>query len=474
MAIIQTQSGQHVIIIGGGIAGLSTAWYLQEQGIHYSIIEQGAYWGGKIHTETLETDEGRFIVEVGPDSFISQKPWAKQLATDIGFAEHLLGTNDDERETFVLNKGKLTPLPDGVMLIVPTRFLPFAMSPLISPLGKLRMGLEAFIPAKKGDEDESLAHFVRRRLGAEALDKLAEPLMSGIYNTDAEQQSLLATFPRFRVLEQKYGSLTKGMIVSQKQAKQVPSTGKKSSMFTSFVGGMQSFVDALVEKLSGDLLLNCSVQEVTPSNQQYQVHLESGEMLLADAVVFATPAYITANLLQNIASETAKQLNEIRYLSTGTVSIAFRKQDIPQPLKGFGVVIPSSEKRAINAITVSSTKFHHRAPENYVLMRVFFGGSRTPQTMALSDDELLKVVKNELHDLTGVTIPPLFARMYRNRRANPQYDVGHLERIAAIEKGLPENIFVTGSAYQGVGVPDCVHQGQLTAQKIAEKLPVLD
>lgn len=475
MAIIETHTARtpHVVIIGGGIAGLSTAWYLQQQGINYTIIEKGSQWGGKIRTETLEADDGRFIVEVGPDSFISQKPWAKQLAIEIGFDSQLLGTNDDKRETFVLNKGKLTSLPDGVMLIVPTRFLPFALSPLFSPLGKLRMGLEAFIPPKTDDADESLAAFIRRRLGNEALDKLAEPLMSGIYNTDAEKQSLLATFPRFRTLEQKYGSITKGMIAAMNQRKQAPSSGKKPSMFTSFIDGMQSFVDAIVENLSGDLLLNSSVEEIAQSGQQYHIQLETSETLIADAIVLAIPAYIAANLLQDFAPEIAEELDEIRYLSTGTVSVAFRKQDIPQPLKGFGVVIPRSEKRSINAITVSSTKFNHRAPDDYILMRVFFGGSRTPQTMELTDDEVLEVVKAELRDLTGVTVAPLFAKIYRNHRANPQYDVGHLERIATIEDTLPENIFVTGSAYRGVGVPDCVNQGKLVAQKIAEKLPVM-
>jgi oxygen-dependent protoporphyrinogen oxidase len=475
MASIETQTGQsaHVMIVGGGIAGLSTAWYLQQQGIAYTLLEKGKHWGGKIRTEIAETNEGRFVVEVGPDSFITQKPWANQLAAEINFAEQLLGTNDDQRETFVLSKGKLTPMPDGIMLIVPTRFMPFAMSPLISPLGKLRMGLEAFIPCKQDNEDESLAAFVRRRLGDEALDKLAEPLMAGIYNTDAEKQSLLATFPRFRILEQKYGSLTKGMIASAQQAKQSANSGKKSSLFSSFIGGMQTFVDALVEKLNGNLLLNTAVEQITQDNQQYQIYLNNGETLIGDALVLAIPAYTAANLLQELSPNIVKHLDEIRYLSTGTISLAFLRQDIPQPLKGFGVVIPRSEKRPINAITVSSTKFNHRAPEDTILMRVFFGGSRSPQSMELSDDELLQMVQEQLLDLTGITTRPLFTRIYRNHRANPQYDVGHLDRIETIEKTLPENLFVTGSAYQGVGVPDCVHQGQLTAQKIAEKLTVI-
>lgn len=403
---------------------------------------------------------------MGPDSFISQKPWAKQLAVEIDFEDQLIGTNDEKRETFVLNKGKLTPLPDGMMLIVPTRFLPFAMSPLISPLGKIRMGLEAFVPAKQDDEDESLAAFMRRRLGNEALDKLGEPLMAGIYNTDPEKQSLLATFPRFRTLEQKYGSITKGMLAAMQQRK--GSSNSKSSLFTSFRGGMQTFSDHLVQKLKGMLLLDTAVIQISQDNQHYQVNLDNNQTIQADGIVLATPAYIAAELLQNISIATTEHLDKIRYLSTGTLSLAFHKADIPRELGGFGVVIPRSEKRPINAITVSSTKFDHRSPEDCVLMRVFFGGSRSPQSMELSDDELVRVVREQIKDLTGVDISPLFTRIYRNHRANPQYDVGHLGHLQTIDNSLPENIFLTGSAYRGVGVPDCVHQGHLTAQRIAE------
>jgi protoporphyrinogen/coproporphyrinogen III oxidase len=466
-----TAKSPHIIIVGGGIAGLSTAWYLQQQGISYTVLEKSDHWGGKIRTEIVETEAGQFVVEVGPDSFISQKPWAKQLAIEIGFEDQLLGTNDDKRETFVLNNSKLTPLPDGMMLIVPTRFLPFVMSPLISPLGKLRMGLEMFIPPKQDDEDESLAAFMRRRLGNEALDKLAEPLMAGIYNTDAEKQSLLATFPRFRTLERQYGSITKGMIAAIQQRKS--NSSSKSSLFTSFSGGMQTFVDDLVEKLEGNLRLNTGVKQIIQDKQQYEVSLDNGDIIQGDVVVLATPAYVAADLLQDLSPLTAERLGEIRYLSTGTISLAFRKKDIPQAIRGFGVVIPRSEKRPINAITVSSTKLDYRAPEDCVLMRVFFGGSRSPQTMALSDDELLRVIQEQVHDLTGIEVPPLFTRIYRNHKANPQYDVGHLERLQIIDNGLPENIFLTGSAYRGVGVPDCVHQGQLTAQTIAEELPMI-
>ncbi len=248
-------SSPHIAIVGGGIAGLSAAWYLQQRGLSYTLLEQSDRWGGKLLTERT----GGFVVEGGPDSFITQKPWGVQLARELGLGERLLGTNDAARKVYVLHKGRPTPLPDGVLLIVPTKLKPFVLSGLISPLGKLRMGLDLFIPARRAAQDETLADFVTRRLGREALDKIAEPLLSGIYNAEADKQSLLATFPRFRQLEQEHGSLTRGILASRRSrhaAPQPATNGKAPSMFTSFVGGMDELVQALCAQLTGDLRLD--------------------------------------------------------------------------------------------------------------------------------------------------------------------------------------------------------------------------
>jgi protoporphyrinogen/coproporphyrinogen III oxidase len=254
-----------VAVVGGGIAGLSTAYYLQQAGLQYTLLEQSDSWGGKILTDQIDVaGAGSFVVEGGPDSFISQKPWALQLARELGMEDRLLGTNDDRRQIFVLNNGRPTPLPDGVLLIVPTKIKPFALSPLLSPLGKLRMGFDLFIPAKRDGQDETLADFITRRLGSEALDKIAEPLMSGIYNAEAEKQSLLATFPRFRALEEKHGSLIRGMLASRRpssngtgtqSAGPQPAGQKPVSMFVSFKDGTTELVQALLEALTGDLQL---------------------------------------------------------------------------------------------------------------------------------------------------------------------------------------------------------------------------
>ncbi|RMG87390.1 MAG: protoporphyrinogen oxidase, partial [Chloroflexi bacterium] len=261
-ASTKTFSKTPVVIIGGGIAGLAAAYELQSQGVPYVLLESSQRFGGKIRTEHIPNPdgEGQFVVEVGPDSVLTQKPWALNLAKELGLQDQFLGTNDDSRRTYVLRDGRLVPLPDGVFLIVPTRVLPFIRTPLFSWRGKLRMALDWFIPPRQDDGDESLADFVRRRLGVEALDRLAEPLMAGIHNAEAENQSLLATFPRFRQLEKQHGSLIRGMLAARRKVP--PTTGKRQSVFTSFRGGMQTLVDALLEQLNGDLRLNVAASAI--------------------------------------------------------------------------------------------------------------------------------------------------------------------------------------------------------------------
>ena len=469
-------------IIGGGIAGLSTAWYLQEQAkelghnLQLTLIEQSDRWGGKILTDEVQGPDGSpFIVEGGPDSFLTQKPWALQLARELDMNDRLLATNDRQRKVFVLNKGKPTPLPDGVLLIVPTKIMPFAMSPLLSPLGKLRMGLDLFIPSKKDGKDETLAEFINRRLGKEALDKIAEPLMSGIYNAEAERQSLLATFPRFRTLEEKHGSLIRGMLASRKARSKRRAAAPKEqeqkkpqiSMFASFQSGTEELVHAIVDDLEGELRLNTTIKSVRQTAGGYELEAAGGDPIEAEVVVLAVPSYVAASLIRQEQPTAASTLDSIRYVSTGTISFAYKAEEITL-LEGFGLVIPKSEDRSINAVTITSTKFNHRAPEGHVLIRVFFGGSRSPHMMDLDDEALEETVKKELDTLLGIDAEPLFRRIYRWHRANPQYDVGHLHLVEEVENALKEGLYVTGSPYRGIGLPDCVHQGQQTARKILD------
>lgn len=469
----------HTVIIGGGISGLSTAWYLQQQAetqgidFSYTILEASRHWGGKVRTELVDGFEDTpFIIEAGPDSFLTQKPWALELARDLGLDSELLGTNDDKRTVYVLKNGEPIPFPQGMALIVPTNHDTFLQSRLISTMGKTRMLQEAQIPAKGDDEDESMAEFVYRRFGQEALTWLADPLMAGIYSGDSERLSILATFPRFRQMEKTYGSLIHGMQEARQQAhRQQPDNSQKLPAFVSFKAGTQTLIDALVPRLNGNLQRITSVKSIEQlDDTHYRIYSADGDIIKANSIVLTTPAPITANLLHSVTPKSSEALREIRYLSTGTLSLAFKASQVVAPLDGFGMVIPRQEQRAINAVTISSTKFNHRAPNDYVLLRVFFGGSRTPNTMSLDDRDVLKMVRAELESIFGIQGAPTFHRLYRWWNANPQYDVGHLACIDNIEASLPSGIYLTGSAYRGVGLPDCVHQAQQTAQQLLSNL----
>ncbi len=470
----------HIAIIGGGIAGLSTAYYLQQQieeqnlPIRYSLLEAGPRLGGKLLTEHVEG----YTIEAGPDSFITQKPGALKLVADLGLEEQLVVTQDQNKGVYVYQGGRMKSLPDGVMLIVPTKIMPFALSPLFSPLGKMRMGFDLVLPARTDDGDETLADFIRRRLGSEALDRLAEPLMSGIHNAEAEHQSIMATFPRFRAIEKQHGSLIRGMLAGRRnQARPAPahnangsSSARPRSIFMSMQHGIAELSDAVAERLTGDVRVNAPVLAITRTDTGYQLQLPDGERLTVDQVVLATPAFAAADLLADIQPQLAEGLRGIRYVDTGTVSLAYRTQDFPSHLKGFGYVIARSDGRRINAVTWSSHKWPGRAPDGRVLMRVFFGGSRNPDVFHLDDAALLDLVKKELNATMGLEAEPLLSRIYRWPQASPQYDVGHLDRLADLESLCPSDLYLTGSAYRGVGIPDCIAQGEKTAQQVVASL----
>ncbi len=487
--IRNTQYATRVAIVGGGIAGLATAYYLQEKARHanlplyYSLIESAPAFGGKISTDI---NDG-FVVEGGPDSFITQKPAALRLCRELGLEDRLLGTNDARRKVYVLDGGRLRALPDGVMLVIPTRFTPFALSPLISIPGKLRMGMDLLIPPRRENGDESLADFIRRRLGQEALDKIAEPLMAGIHVADPERLSLQATFPRFIQLEQQHGSLIKGML-AQKARRAAPGSngaGRQISLFMTLRGGLRELVETLVHRLEGDLLPGTQVVGLehvrgTPTldEARYRLHLADGRALPADVVILATPSYTAAELVEPLHPALAEGLRAIRYVSTATVSLGFRRAGFEHPLDGFGFVVSARERSRLMACTWTSTKFSQRAPEEHVLVRCFVGGHRHEDLVNLPDGELVGIIRQELHQVMGVRAQPVLTRIYRWPQANPQYDVGHLERVdhlAALAANLP-GLYLTGSAYRGVGIPDCIQQGEETAaavmSAISEPQPV--
>ncbi|MHB1132840.1 MAG: protoporphyrinogen oxidase [Chloroflexota bacterium] len=466
-----------VAIVGGGIAGMTTAYDIQQAAqqrgldLSYTLVEGSDRLGGKVVTHRRDG----FVVEGGPDCFLTQKPWAHALCGELGLGERLLGTNEASRKVRIPWRGRMHTLPDGVLLIVPTRFMPFALSRLISPLGKLRMGLDLVIPSRRDDGDESVATFVRRRLGGEALDKIAEPLMGGIHVSDPERQSILATFPRFRDIERKHGSLVRGMLAARRA--HPARAAKPLPMFMSLRGGLQELTETLEGRLSAASLLRSrrALAVNRKAGGVYQVTLEGGEQLEAEAVVLAVPARVASELLAEHFGALAERLRALRYVSTATVSFGFRQSDLARPLDGFGFVVPSKEGRRITGCTWSSTKFAGRAPSGHVLLRCFLGGAVDERPALLPEAEMVAVARQELRDLMGLTAEPVLTEVFRWRDAHPQYDVGHLDWVADVERlcAREPGLHLVGSSYRGVGLPDCINSANRAAQAIlaSQRLP---
>ena len=470
-----------VIIIGGGIAGLAAAYRIQEEinsgaQISCTVLEGSDRVGGKIHT--IRRDG--FILERGPDSFISQKPAVVELCKKLGIDDHLMGTKTDHPKTFVYINRKMVTIPDGLSLMVPTKFMPFVTTRLFSWPGKIRMGLDLFLPRRRGNSDESLASFVRRRLGTEALERMAQPLMSGIYASDPEQMSLNASFPMFAQVEKKYRSLVLGMLAQKRKRARTPSPPtpkgyKPFSFFLTMKNGLSEIVETLVEQ-SPDIQFRTQVPVNTlqKNSNGWRVKLESGEDLEADAAILSTPANITAPLMEDWAPGIAARLNQIPYVSTAAVVLGFDRNRFAHPLRGFGFVVPHIEKRKITACTWVSSKFAGRAPENRVLLRAFVGGAVNEYLAEQDADTIKHQVREELQDIMGISEEPLFCEVFQYRKGNVQYRVHHPQLISEIEKELTDfkGLFLAGSAYKGIGIPDCVKNGTENAESALEFLGV--
>ncbi len=464
---------KRIAIVGGGISGLSAAFEIEEyrrnsgSAVDYVLYESSARLGGVLRTEKIDG----CVVEAGPDSFISEKPWAADLCRELGLGDQLIGSNDADRKTYILVRGRLIPMPDGLMFMVPTKILPTGFSPLFSWKTKLRMAQELLHPPRSADGDESVASMVERHYGAEMVDRLADPLLSGVYGGEAESLSVRAVLPRFAEMERKYGSLGKAMLAARKK---IPAAKAQVArpLFTSLHDGMQHLAESVIARLTPESLrTNSSVGTVQPEASGWNVVNESGAERF-DAVIIALPARAASMVLRECGPELAGELGAIQYSSSITVALGYDnrvRQSLPP---GFGFLVPRSEGKRMLAATFVHNKFPHRAPPDRALLRCFFAGANAEAVWESSDAELIAIVRHELQQIAGVRGEPLFARVYRWKLAMAQYGVGHLERLERIEalrRKLP-GLALAGNGYRGIGVPDCVRSGREAAKEHLERL----
>jgi protoporphyrinogen/coproporphyrinogen III oxidase len=456
---------RRVAIVGGGIAGLSAAYYLEKakrQGaaLEWALYEQSERVGGVIGTEYRDG----FVLEAGPDSFLSAKPEAADLCRELGLGGELIYSNDSQRKTYILVKGRLTPIPDGLQFMVPTRIMPMATTSLFSLGAKIRMLREVFTAPGSPKGDESVGDFVRRHFGQEMVDRVAEPLLAGVYGGNADNLSIRAVLPRFAEMERNEGSLVRATLKSlQKTTKASP-----QPLFTSLRRGMQQLVDALVAALPpASFRLRQSVAAIRRVNEEWQ--LTAGEQTERfDTVFLAAPAPVAAELISDLNERASTELERISYTSSAAVLLACDKPALPP---GFGFLVPASEGRKLLACTFVHKKFPDRAPEGTALLRCFFSSARLPELQECSEAVLQSFARQELQEILGIDLRPKFACVFRRDHGLPQYETGHLERVAEIQAqfGKMPGLHLIGNSLNGIGVPDCIRSARLAVDKLVNR-----
>lgn len=462
-----------VVVIGAGLSGLTAAHRVAERAraerraVDLTVIESKARIGGAVWTDRVDG----FTLEGGADSFITNKPWAVDLCRRLGLSDRLLGTDPQHRRSFVVRQGKLVPVPEGFVLMAPNRIGPLLSTPILSLRGKLRMLLDLVLPRKDSTEgDESLASFVKRRLGREALERLVQPLVGGIYTADPNELSLKATLPQFLEMERDHGSLILAAIRQARKNRGLERTasGARYGMFVTLDDGMDALPSALAAALPpGSIRTSTVVRRVSRNGaaSPWLVELLDGPNIEADAVILSTEAHASARLLDGVDEALALQLRSIPYASSVIVNVAYRRDQIAHPLDGFGAVVPATENRSILAVSFLSVKFPRRAPAGTVLMRVFLGGATQAALFDLDDEAIRTIVKAELYDLLGARGEPLLIKVGRHPRAMPQYTLGHLDRVQTLRRLALRHprLILTGNAFDGVGIPDVIRAAEAAA-----------
>ena len=465
---------KRIAIIGGGISGLSAAYTIEEKRrsgtpVEYVLFESKPRLGGVLVTERVDG----CLVEAGPDSFLTEKPWASDLCTRLGLGDQLIGSNDAARKTYILVKNKLVVMPDGLMFMVPTKIMPTVLSPLFSVRTKLRMAREWFHPPHKASADETVAEMVERHYGPEMVDMLADPLLSGVYGGEATQLSVRAVLPRFADMESKHGSLGRAMLSARKKMAAAPKAPARP-LFTSLKNGMQQMTDALVANLDPNALKTSVPVELLVRELEGWTVSAGYQSDQFDAVIIATPTPAAASVLQSADENLSAELRSIQYSSSVTVTLGYDDKVRRALPPGFGFLVPRSAGRRMLAATFVHNKFPHRAPADRAIIRCFLGGARDEQILQSSEEEIVQIVRDELEQIINLRSEPLFSRVYKWRSAMAQYSVGHLERLQRIEalrQNLP-GLALAGNGYTGIGVPDCVRSGTEAASKILAEMGI--
>ncbi|MDO4575535.1 MAG: protoporphyrinogen oxidase [Planctomycetia bacterium] len=463
-----------IAVVGAGISGLSAAYRLREccPDAELAVFDRRNRPGGLIQTDLIDG----FEVEQSVDNFITTVPYGLDLCRKVGLESEIVTTTPQHRQTFVVWKNRLCKLPDGFMMMAPTQWWPMAITPLLSPWGKIRSGLELFVPRKKTDDDESMEDFAVRRLGREAYDRLIEPLVSGVYAADMKKLSLLATLPRFREMEKEYGSLILAMLAARKNRKRHSEvqSGPRYNMFVTIRGGLGRLVHAVVNQLPANTLrLETEVVSLERLSDGWNLTWRKDGQTRTERferLILATESHFGAKLLETAGlTRISSLLGGIEHTGTAIVTVAYRREQIRHKLDGMGAVVPAVEKSPILALSFSNEKYPHRAPEGYALLRIFSGGARNPEMVHLSDDALKKTLLENVSSILGISGSPIMTSLSRWPNTMPQYHLGHLERVAQIEKQVAEipTLALAGNAFHGVGLPQCVHSGEEAAEKWA-------
>lgn len=461
---------KRIAVIGGGISGLAAAFAIEKlrgQGaaVECTIFESGDRFGGVIKTERVDD----CVLEAGPDSFLSEKPWAADLCRELGLEGELIGSNDAGRITYMLVKGRLVPIPDGLMFMVPTRLAPAFFSPLFSWPTKLRILREWFYRPRAEDADSTVAQFVERHYGREMVERIADPLLAGVYGGSADELSVLSVLPRFLEMEKSRGSLGKAMVTSRKRNS---AAAQSKPLFTSLKNGMQQMIDAMLKRIpDASRRLHAEVEAVRAESGKWLV-VSGGRTQEFDATIIAVPAYAAVALLGN--GELASELAGIGYSSSVTAVLGFDQTVRATLPPGFGFLVPRNENRRILAATFVHNKFPHRAAENRAVIRCFLGGTRDEGIAQAPESEIENLVRAELREILGITAQPRFVRLHKWKKAMAQYTPGHNLRLVRIRKLLAESpgLGLAGNAFSGIGVPDCVRSGSEAAAKVAADLGI--